>query len=40
LTYLSLNDFPKIEDPDQEFEFELFGGDYRLAEPVGLLITY
>nr|AND47529.1 beta subunit of RNA polymerase [Sphagnum lenense] len=29
-----LNDFPKIEDPDQEFEFQLFGGDYRLAEPI------
>jgi hypothetical protein len=23
-----LNDFPKVEDPDQEFEFELFGGEY------------
>jgi len=29
-----LNDFPKIEDPDQEFEFQLFGGEYRLAEPI------
>jgi len=29
-----LNDFPKIEDPNQEFEFELFGGDYQLAEPI------
>nr|AND48512.1 beta subunit of RNA polymerase [Flatbergium sericeum] len=29
-----LNDFPKIEDTDQEFEFQLFGGEYRLAEPI------
>ncbi|KAH9530522.1 hypothetical protein CY35_20G008200 [Sphagnum magellanicum] len=29
-----LNDFPKIEDPDQEFEFELFGGEFRLAKPI------
>jgi hypothetical protein len=29
-----LNDFPKIEDPNQEFEFELFGGEYQLAEPI------
>jgi DNA-directed RNA polymerase subunit beta len=27
------NDFPKIEDLDQEFEFELFGEEYRLVEP-------
>ncbi len=29
-----LNDFPKIEDLDQEFEFELFGGEFRLVEPI------
>jgi hypothetical protein len=29
-----LNDFPKIEDPDQEFEFELLGGEFRLAKPI------
>nr|AND47941.1 beta subunit of RNA polymerase [Sphagnum aongstroemii] len=29
-----LHNFPKIEDPDQEFEFQLFGGEYRLAEPI------
>jgi hypothetical protein len=25
-----LNDVPKIKDPYQEFEFELFGGEYQL----------
>nr|YP_009531786.1 beta subunit of RNA polymerase [Leiosporoceros dussii]AXZ70935.1 beta subunit of RNA polymerase [Leiosporoceros dussii] len=29
-----LNDFPKIEDADQESEFQLFGGQYQLAEPL------
>jgi hypothetical protein len=29
-----LNDFPKIEDINQEFEFELFGEEYRLVEPI------
>ncbi len=29
-----LKNFPKIEDPDQEFKFQLFGGDYRLAESI------
>nr|YP_009862941.1 RNA polymerase beta subunit [Anthoceros punctatus]YP_009863031.1 RNA polymerase beta subunit [Anthoceros agrestis]QKD76397.1 RNA polymerase beta subunit [Anthoceros punctatus]QKD76487.1 RNA polymerase beta subunit [Anthoceros agrestis] len=28
-----LNDFPKIEDTDQEFEFQLFSRQYQLAEP-------
>nr|UPM51619.1 RNA polymerase beta subunit [Takakia lepidozioides] len=28
------NDFPKIEDTDQEFEFRLFGEQYQLAEPL------
>jgi hypothetical protein len=28
-----LNDFLKIKYPYQEFEFELFGGEYRLVEP-------
>jgi len=28
------NDFPKIEDLNQEFEFELFGEEYRLVEPI------
>ena len=29
-----LSFFPKIEDIDQEFEFQLFGKEYRLAEPL------
>ena len=29
-----LNDFPKIEDTDQEFESQLFGKEYKLAEPL------
>ncbi len=29
-----LNDFPKIEDLNQEFEFELFGEEYQLVEPI------
>nr|QZJ47979.1 RNA polymerase beta subunit [Tetraphis pellucida] len=28
-----LNYFPKIEDTDQEFEFQLFSKNYKLAEP-------
>ena len=29
-----LDDFPKIEDTDQEFESQLFGKEYKLAEPL------
>jgi DNA-directed RNA polymerase subunit beta len=29
-----LNGFPKIEYLDQEFEFELCGGEYQLAKPI------
>eukprot|EP00850_Spirogloea_muscicola_P023441 SM000356S13445 [mRNA] locus=s356:77821:78334:- [translate_table: standard] len=29
-----LKNFPKIQDNDQEFEFQLFGEQYRLGEPL------
>jgi DNA-directed RNA polymerase subunit beta len=28
------NNFPKIEIPNQEFEFELFGEEFQLVEPI------